>query len=117
MRFVPTITIFAIGAAISFGPSIPFSEIGSIESIDDAVALFQDPPDEAIVALEARCGGMQDWMRRTCEDSLSARFASGKASPESVIRLHCTRVESVWDAPLPDPPALCAERFGGWVTG
>ncbi len=117
MRFGTTITVFALGAAISFGPSIPFAEIRSIESLDDAVELVQGPPDDTALALEARCGGMQEWMRRTCEEALSDRFASGRASPESLIRLHCTRVESVWDAPLPEPPALCAERYGGWVAG
>jgi hypothetical protein len=117
MRLMPTITLFALGAAIHFGPSIPFAEIGSIGSLDDAVALVQGAPNDADVALEARCGAMQESKRRTCEEALTARFAAGGASPESLIRLHCTRVESVWDARLPEPPALCAERYGGWVTG
>jgi len=99
-----------------FGPKIHFQEIASIDSTRDAFALLQGPPDDTSVALQARCGGMQEAMRRSCEESLSARFASGETNPESLIRLHCTRVESVWDAPLPDPPALCIERFGGWVT-
>ena len=117
MRFMPTITLFALGAAIHFGPSIPFAEIGSIESLDDAAALVQGPPDDAEVALEARCGAMQESMRRACEEALTARFASGGASPESFIRIHCTRVESVWESRRTEPPALCAERYGGWVTG
>lgn len=117
MRFVTTITVFALGAGISFGPGIPFDEIRSIESVEDALEFVQGPPDASRVALEARCGSMQEARRETCEEALAARFASGQMSPESVIRLHCTRVESVWDAPLPDPPNLCAERFGGWVTG
>ncbi len=117
MQFTTAITVLALGAAISFGPSIPFAEVGSIESLDDAVELVVGPPDDADLALEARCGGMQGSVRRTCEEALVARFASGRANPEALIRLHCTRVESVWDAPLPEPPELCAERYGGWVAG
>ena len=117
MRIVLAIAVLALGAGIYFAPSVPFHEIRSIESAGDALALIQGPPDDDAVALEARCGGMQEVMRQACEETLSARFASGEASPKSLIRIHCTRVESVWDAPLPDPPALCVERFGGWVNG
>ena len=118
MRFVTTITVLALGAGISFGPSIPFDELRSIESVDDALEWVRGRPDDSTVALEARCGSLPDESRRHhCEEALAARFASGRMTPQSVIRLHCTRVESVWDAPLPEPPHLCAERFGGWVTG
>lgn len=117
MRIVVTIAVAVLGASLYFSPSVPFKEIRSIESADDALALIQGPPDAASVALEARCGGMQERMRQTCETTLTARFASGEANPESMIRIHCTRVESVWDAPLPEPPAVCMERFGGWLSG
>ncbi|MFP6628427.1 MAG: hypothetical protein VCC67_05260 [Myxococcota bacterium] len=117
MRIVVTIAVAVLGASLYFRPSVPFKEIRSIESADDALALIQGPPDAASVALEARCGGLQERMRQTCEATLTARFASGEASPESLIRIHCTRVESVWDAPLPEPPAVCIQRFGGWLSG
>jgi len=117
MRIVLAIAVVALGTGIYFAPSVPFEEIRSIESPEDALALIQGSPDDTAVALEARCGGMQVLMREACEESLSARFASGQASPETLIRIHCTRVESVWDAPLPQPPALCVERFGGWLSG
>ena len=117
MKLAVTTAILVLAAGFHFfGPSIRFEEIASIDSASDAIALFQGPPDDASVALEARCGGMQEAMRRTCKEALSVRFASGQTSPASLILLHCTRVESVWDAPLPKPPALCVQRFGGWVT-
>jgi hypothetical protein len=118
MRFIVTTSILALAASFHlFAPSITFEQLRSIESVDDAFQLLQGPPDDATVALEARCGGMQDPRRQTCEESLTARFSSGQTSPASLIRVHCTRVESVWDVPLPEPPVLCVERFGGWLTG
>jgi hypothetical protein len=30
--------------------------------------------------------------------------------------MHCTRAETVWKQTMPEPPALCAARFGGWIT-
>ena len=117
MKLAVTTAILVLATGFHFfGPSIRFEEIGSIDSPSDALALFQGPPDDTTVALEARCGGMQEAMRRTCKEALSVRFASEQTSPASLILLHCTRVESVWDAPLPEPPALCVQRFGGWVT-
>lgn len=120
MRIVIAITVL-VAAGLSVAPHVPFDEIRSAESIDDLRALVEGERGESEdtrVALEARCGQLQSaWQRSTCEDSLAARFSSGDSTPQSVLRLHCTRVGSVWDAPLPEPPALCTDRFGGWLSG
>ncbi len=110
MRIVTPITILALaGAGAVLGPS------PDLESLTTSVPFLRDA-SEADVALEVRCGELESWRRRTCEDDLAERFAAGQANPNAVLRLHCTRVGSVWEQSMPEPPALCAARFGGWLS-
>jgi hypothetical protein len=68
--------------------------------------------------LELRCGPLDDRARGECEAGLLARFDSGRADADSILRFHCTRVENVWlRQPSPPPPAPCSEQFGGWIPG
>ncbi len=111
MRLVMPITVLGLaGAAVLFGRP------GSVESIQERLP-FGREASEAEVAVEVRCGELDSWKRRTCEEELTARFAAGRANPNAVLRMHCTRARSVWDQRLPEPPALCAARFGGWLSG
>ena len=114
MRII--VIIILVCAAIGIARHVPVEEIRSAESIGDLKALVEAPPDDAHVALEVRCGELEYWSREACRESLVARFSSGNATPQSVLRLHCMRVASVWDSQLPEPPTLCAERFGGWLS-
>ena len=77
---------------------------------------FARGASEADAAVEVRCGDLPSSRRRTCDDELTQRFASGHATPGTVLRMHCTLSRSVWNARLPAPPALCQARFGGWLT-
>jgi hypothetical protein len=113
MRIVTPITVLALaGAGAVFGGG--WSHLDSISERLDMP--FSRDATEAEVALEVRCGELDSWMRRTCEDELSQRFASGNADPEAVLRMHCTRARTVWEQNMPTPPALCAARFGGWLS-
>ena len=85
MRTVTLITVLGL-AAISLARSAPFEELRAVDSTDDVLAWFEEP-DDANVALEARCGDLDSWQRRTCEESLVARFSSGGATPQDVVRL------------------------------
>ena len=111
MRIVTPITLLAL---VSAGAVL--SGAGDVASISGYLP-FQRDASEAEVALEVRCGELDSWLRRSCEEALTERFASGHASPEAVLRMHCTRAPSVWARSLPSPPALCAARFGGWLSG
>ena len=110
MRIVSPITLLVLLAA-----AILLSRARDIESISDRLP-FAEKASEADVAVEVRCGDLDSWMRRTCEDQLTARFAAGNATPEGVLRMHCTRATSVWDQSMPRPPALCAAKYGGWIS-
>ena len=113
MRIVIVITVLAVAGALA--------RYGWEAHDDSFVALskrlpFQTEVSETEVALIARCGDLDSWQRHICEEELSDRFAAGNATPEAVLRMHCTRVDSVWSQTEPDPPALCAARFGGWLS-
>jgi len=110
MRIVTPITILAVAAA-----GVVLSAGGNIDSIKQQLP-FQTDVTELQAAVQARCGDLHSWMRRTCEEDLAERFAAGNATPEGVLRMHCTRAETVWEQNMPTPPALCAARFGGWLS-
>jgi hypothetical protein len=110
MRIVTPITLLAAASVVAF-----LTANGNIESIKGQLP-FQTDVTEAQVAVQARCGDLRSWMRRTCEEDLEERFAAGNVTPEGVLRMHCTRAETVWKQTMPEPPALCAARFGGWIT-
>ncbi len=110
MRIVTPITVFALA-----GAGVLLGHLGDVESLSDRLP-FVEKASEADVAVEVRCGDLDSWLRRTCEEELTQRFASGNASPESVLRMHCTRTRSVWDQNMPTPPPLCAAKFGGWIS-
>lgn len=110
MRIVTPITVLALAGAGAL-----LSQLGDVESISDRLP-FAQAASEADVAVEVRCGDLDSWMRRTCEHELTARFAAGNASPEAVLRMHCTRARTIWEQNMPAPPALCAARFGGWLS-
>jgi hypothetical protein len=109
MRIVTPITLLGLAAAGLVGSST------DIESMRQRLP-FMEEVSEVEVAVEVRCGELDSWIRRTCEDELVERFASGHSTPEAILRLHCTRAQTVWAQHMPDPPALCAARFGGWIS-
>jgi hypothetical protein len=111
MRPVIVITALAlVGAAARFGAE---ADIGSLAQ----KLPFAEDVSDAQAAVEARCGELPGWQRPSCEDELAQRFAQGEVSPEAVLRIHCTRIGTVWSQVMPEPPALCAARFGGWLSG
>jgi hypothetical protein len=114
MRIVTPVTIFVL-VALGLVAHLPLEQIRSAAASGEWSALVREP-DDAAVALAVRCGELDAGKRRICEEALAARFSSGEATPDAVLRLHCTRVGNVWEASLPEPPALCAERFGGWLS-
>jgi hypothetical protein len=110
MRIVSPITVLFVAAG-----AVALGQIGDVETISERLP-FAEKASEADVAVEIRCGDLDSWKRRACEDELTARFAAGNATPEAVLRMHCTRTNNVWDQSLPQPPALCAARYGGWIS-
>lgn len=113
MRIVIAITaVAAVGALAHFGWN---TRAGTLGALTERLP-FQHEVSEAEVALIARCGDLDSWQRRICEEELVDRFAAGNATPEAVLRMHCTRVDSVWSQTTPEPPPLCAARFGGWLS-
>ena len=110
MRIVTPITVFALASAGAL-----LGHLGDVDSLSDKLP-FVEKASEVDVAVEVRCGNLESWQRRTCEEELTQRFASGNASPESVLRMHCTRARTVWDQALPAPPPLCEAKFGGWIS-
>ena len=115
MRTVIAITALAVAGALARYGWNPHSD--SIVSLSERLP-FQSEMSETEAALIARCGDLASVERRLCEQNLSERFAAGNASPEAVLRMHCTRVDSVWSQTAsPQPPPLCAARFGGWLSG
>lgn len=111
MRIVTPITVLALAGAGAL-----LGRLGDLDPDADGLPHTHDAT-EAEVALEVRCGDLDSWMRRTCEEELFERFASGHANPEDVLRMHCTLARNVWDHDMPSPPPLCAARFGGWLSG
>jgi hypothetical protein len=111
MRVLIVLTLsFAIGYGIAH-----FDE--GEAPLDPTALLGSEPDPDEGNAIEIRCGELAGWQRSECESSLVARFNAGATDPESVLRLHCTRVDSDWDTrPRPAPPAVCTQRFGGWLT-
>jgi len=104
---------------LSFGVGYGLTRSDELWPMLEASALIAPAPNpDRHRALELRCGGLDGWQRSECEMGLVARFESGESDPESVLRLHCTRVRSLWEhAPAPAPPAVCKQRYGGWLTG
>ncbi len=67
------------------------------------------------LAISIRCGELHGEMRVACETRWEEQFEAGLRDPESVVQLHCTRWQSPWTAEKSKPPALCTERYGGWI--
>ena len=83
-------------------------------------------PDHTVEsAVDIRCGGVPLADRASCEDGLRQQFAIGASEPTDVLRKHCTRWQGPWAAvhsaqsanPGLEAPALCVERYGGWIRG
>ena len=83
-------------------------------------------PDPAVEsAVDIRCGAVPMEDRASCENGLRQQFQIGASEPTAVLRKHCTRWQGPWDAvrsgpaakPGIDAPALCVERYGGWIRG
>ena len=73
---------------------------------------------EVAAALDVRCGDFVSRERHACELVLHDQFAEGELDPVAVLRQHCTRRGSVWPGShRADPPAMCVDRFGGWISG
>jgi hypothetical protein len=105
--------------SLSFGVGYGLIHSDALRPILEATALVEpEPHPDHHRALELRCGELDGWRRSECETHLVARFDSGDSNPESILRRHCTRVYNVWQqAPTPTPPAVCRQRFGGWLAG
>ena len=110
MRIVTPITILALAGAATF-----LGQTSNFDSLSERVPFLRDV-SEADAALEVRCGDFEASRRRSCETDLVERFAAGRAKPEAVLRLHCTRVHNGWEHTISEPPPLCAARFGGWLS-
>ena len=110
MRIVTTITVLSLAGAVAV-----LGHSGDLDSLSEQVPFLRDV-SEADAALEVRCGEFEASRRRSCETELVKRFAAGRANPEAVLRLHCTRVQNVWEHRISEPPPLCAARFGGWLS-
>jgi hypothetical protein len=83
-------------------------------------------PDPAVEsAVDIRCGSVAIDDRVLCEDGLRQEFEIGASEPTAVLRKHCTRWRGPWSAVRPagnpesglEAPALCVERYGGWIQG
>jgi hypothetical protein len=109
MRSVTLITVMAVAGAAFLGSN------QGLDSLKEKVPFLRDV-SETEAALEVRCGELEPWERRSCENELVERFAAGRANPTSVLRLHCTLVPNVWEQSISQPPPLCAARFGGWLS-
>jgi hypothetical protein len=83
------------------------------------------PDPEVESALVIRCAGVPLNDRDLCEDGLRQEFEIGAIEPSAVVRQHCTRWQGPWASGTSDPgsvpgieaPALCVERYGGWIRG
>jgi hypothetical protein len=103
---------------LSFGVGYGLTRSHELLPMLEASSLIAPSPDpDHHRALELRCGELDGWQRSECETELVARFDSGDSNPESILRRHCTRLHNVWQqAPMPTPPTVCTQRFGGWLA-
>jgi hypothetical protein len=109
MRFVMALTMIG---ALGFG-SYQYATARGF----DVASIGRGPDPTPQVAIGIRCGNLAGAEARDCEFQLRARIDAGRIDPESVVRLHCTRIENVWTKHTPpEPPPVCTERFGGWLT-
>jgi hypothetical protein len=110
MRFV-TLTLTL--SALAFGTY----QLALAQGFEPTSSLVGPATPERL-AIEIRCGALAGVDARDCAARLTARIAAGGIDAESVVRLHCTRIENVWiRRSAPEPPAVCTQRFGGWLTG
>jgi hypothetical protein len=68
-------------------------------------------------ALVLRCEADDARAVLECKEVLTRRFASGSATPQAILRTHCTRWSGPFVEVIDKPPKLCVERFGGWLSG
>jgi hypothetical protein len=71
-------------------------------------------PSGAVLALE--CDQGEQKQRDECVDRYERSFSSGETDPLAVLRMHCTRWQNTWEKASSEPPSLCVEHFGGWVS-
>ena len=70
------------------------------------------------VAIELRCGNVDGQVAPACERDLADRFAAGETDPESIVRLHCTHFQNVWDRDqAPELPPLCSQQDANEIAG
>jgi hypothetical protein len=67
-------------------------------------------------ALEIRCDTELDATASECQRKLEARFASGTINPEAILRTHCMKWRGPFVGTREEPPQLCVDRFGGWLS-
>jgi len=78
------------------------------------------PDPEVEAALDVRCGDLGiATEREECESALQERFIGGEVDPVAILRQHCTRWPGGWPGARheAEPPTLCVDRFGGWISG
>ena len=74
-----------------------------------------EPEEKA--AVELQCRSMDGALRATCEVETTESLVAGEFDPEPILRVHCTRFESVWAPEAVEiPPDLCITRYGGWLS-
>ena len=93
---------------------IAAAALGLIAHMSGGVGLPQTNQDE-ISAVAIECGEFAAALQRACESELEEDLRAGLRSAGAIIQMHCTRWRSPWDSSTETPPAICTERYGGWI--
>jgi hypothetical protein len=72
---------------------------------------------DAEAAIALRCDAEGDLGDAECQKVLTEKFASGHATPQAILRTHCTKWSGPFVVVKEKPPKLCVDRFGGWLSG
>ena len=74
--------------------------------------------DSAELAIELRCESQSGAPARECRKLLRRLYLAGSLDPETTLRSYCDAFRAArWRGRRPRPPAMCAERYGGWKEG
>jgi hypothetical protein len=78
--------------------------------------LIEEPADPHVAAaIEVRCASEEGAFREECALDLQRDFELGVREPESILRLHCTRVPSDWAQRARTADSICERIYGGWI--